>query len=463
MDGVQKANSGHPGTPMALAPVTYAIWNDAMRYDPAHPQWPARDRFVLSCGHASMLLYAMLHLSQVQQTDDAGTGHRQDWPLRWTTSGTSGSCTVPVPAIPNTAKRRASKRRPGLWGRVIGNSVGMAIAAQWLAARYDRPDFALFGNNVYALCSDGDLMEGVACEAASLAGHLKLANLCWIYDDNHITIEGDTELAFSEDVAQRFQGLGWKTIRVDDANDVASAAARPCRSFRPRMISPTLIIVRSVIGFGSPQQGQHARRTRGAPGRGRSPTDQGRLRLARRRAVPRSRRRSSSISRQGLDIAAKLPTRNGRRRLRSTPRNFHEQATELQAIWRDGLPADWEQGIPCFEPDAKGLATRVTSGKVLNELAPHLPWLIGGSADLAPSNMTHLAGDYGGPFLRGELRRPQHALRHSRTRHGIDLQRDGFERTAAVLRHLLCLHRLHATGDAAERSHASERDLRADT
>lgn len=395
MDGVQKANSGHPGTPMALAPVTYAIWNDAMQYDPAHPCWPARDRFVLSCGHASMLLYAMLHLTQVQQTDEAGqaTGKMA---IGLDDLRNFRQLHSPCAGHPEYGEGAGIETTTGPLGQGVGNSVGMAIASQWLAARYDRPDFSLFGNSVYALCSDGDLMEGVACEAASIAGHLKLANLCWLYDDNHITIEGDTELAFSENVAQRFQGLGWKTIQVDDANDVPAINAA-LKEFQETDDRPTLILVRSIIGFGSPNKAN----THGAHG---APLGEDEVRLTKAAygwpedaqfLVPPEvvEHFAGGIGQRGQTAYDEWSAA-----FEEYSTQFPQEAAELKTLWRGGLPEGWEQGIPVFETDAKGLATRVTSGMVLNQLAPHVPWLLGGSADLAPSNMTHLAGDTDGDF-----------------------------------------------------------------
>jgi transketolase len=395
MDGVQKANSGHPGTPMSLAPVAYAIWNDAMRYDPAHPEWPARDRFVLSCGHASMLLYSLLHVAQVQQTDSHG---RPTGKLAITLEDIKNFRQLHSPCAghPEYGEAAGIETTTGPLGQGISNSVGMAIASQWLAARYNRPDFPLFGNQVYALCSDGDVMEGVACEAASLAGHLKLANLCWLYDDNHITIEGHTDLAFSENVALRFEGLGWKTVRVDDANDL-SAINAALQEFQQTDDRPTLIIVRSIIGYGSPNKAD----THGAHG---APLGEEEVRLTKAAygwpedahfLVPPEvvRHFAEGIGQRGQAAYQQWSADFAR-----YSEQFPQEAAELQCIWSKGLPSDWEQGIPQFEPDAKGLATRVTSGKVLNELAPHLPWLIGGSADLAPSNMTHLAGESDGHF-----------------------------------------------------------------
>jgi transketolase len=395
MDGVQKANSGHPGTPMALAPVAYAIWNDAMQYDPAHPHWPARDRFVLSCGHASMLLYAMLHLSQVQQTDDSGQGTGK-LAIELDDIKNFRQLHSPCAGHPEYGEAAGIETTTGPLGQGVSNSVGMAIASKWLSARYDRAGFSLFGNDVYALCSDGDLMEGVACEAASIAGHLKLANLCWLYDDNHITIEGDTELAFSEDVARRFEGLGWNTIKVDDANDV-EALNGALKTFRQTADRPTLIIVRSIIGYGSPNKAN----THGAHG---APLGEEEVRLT--KAVygwPEDA--EFLVPAEVVEHFATTIGQRGRAAFEQWSADFAkyaeqypQQAAELEHIWRGDLPQGWEDGIPVFEPDAKGLATRVTSGKVLNQLAAHLPWLIGGSADLAPSNMTHLSGDAEGHF-----------------------------------------------------------------
>ena len=258
MDGVQKANSGHPGTPMALAPVTYAVWNQALRYDPADPLWPARDRFVLSCGHASMLLYSTLHLAGVRKVEfngpGVGSGQVLDQPaIRVEDLQNFRQLHSPCAGHPEYGESAGIETTTGPLGQGIGNSVGMAMAAQWFAARYNRPGFELFGYDVYTLCSDGDVMEGIGCEAASIAGHLQLGNLCWIYDDNKITIEGHTSLAFSEDVATRFEGLGWNVVRVDDANDLG-ALSRALASFRKCDDAPTLIIVRSVIGYGAPKK-----------------------------------------------------------------------------------------------------------------------------------------------------------------------------------------------------------------
>ncbi|MDP6720135.1 MAG: transketolase, partial [Pirellulaceae bacterium] len=262
MDGVQRANSGHPGTPMALAPVSYALWSNVLRFDPGCPSWPARDRFVLSCGHASMLLYSLLHLAGVRQQDEQGNATDQP-AISLEDIKNFRQLGSPCAGHPEFGDAPGIETTTGPLGQGIGNSVGMAISAKWLAARYNRPGFELFENDVYALCSDGDLMEGIGCEAASLAGHLKLSNLCWIYDDNKITIEGCTDLAFSEDVAKRFEGLGWNTVCVTDANDLDAMNAA-FQSFKDTGDRPTLIVLQSIIGFGSPNKANsHA--AHGAP------------------------------------------------------------------------------------------------------------------------------------------------------------------------------------------------------
>ena len=399
MDAVQKANCGHPGAPMALAPVAYVVWNRFLCYDPSDPTWAARDRFVLSCGHASMLLYSMLHLAGVKDVDAAGNvlgepavSLDEIKNFRQLHSRCAGHPEIgDAPGIESTT---------GPLGQGAANSVGMAIAARWLAARYDRPDFDLFGYNVYTLCSDGDLMEGVAAEAASLAGHLKLANLCWIYDDNHITIEGDTKLAFTEDMAARFEGLGWRVIRVDDANDL-DGLNRALRSFHETDDRPTLVIVRSVIAFGSPNKADsHA-----AHG---NPLGEEEIRLTKGAyswppeetfLVPDEVRShfADGIGVRGIAVRDAWQTKFAA---------YESAYPELTAEWKTmragKLPDGWDKHIPTFEPDEKGLASRVSAGKVLNAIAAEVPWLLGGSADLAPSTMTTLGFDGAGHFAAGD-------------------------------------------------------------
>jgi transketolase len=402
MDAVQKANSGHPGTPMALAPIAYAIWHDALRYDPSHPGWPARDRFVLSCGHASMLLYAMIHLCGVCKLGP--DGHVLDEPsITLDDLRNFRQFGSPCAGHPEYGDAAGIETTTGPLGQGLGNSVGMAMAGKWLSARYDRPDFELFGFNVYALCSDGDLMEGVGGEAASLAGHLRLSNLCWIYDDNHITIEGETDLAFSEDVARRFEGLGWNTIRVPDANDLR-AFQRALQSFDACRDRPTLILVRSVIGYGAPNKAN----THGAHG---AALGEEEVKLTKRAygwpedqhfLVPDEVRAHFA---SGIGIRGRQLRLDWQAQLASYAKAYPREASELQIMWSGRLPEGWEESLPVFPADAKGMATRISSGKVLNALAASLPWLIGGSADLAPSTMTLLtdkdAGDFSGHNYRG--------------------------------------------------------------
>jgi transketolase len=397
MDAVQAANSGHPGTPMALAPVAYTLWQDFLRYDPADPTWPGRDRFILSCGHASMLLYSTLHLAEVRQTDhdrrvldEPAVSLDEIRRFRQLHSRTPGH--------PEFRDTGGVETTTGPLGQGLGNSVGMAIAGRWLAARYDRPGFELFGYRVYALCSDGDLMEGVGCEAASLAGHLRLSNLCWVYDDNGITIEGHTDLAFSEDVAERFTGLGWNVVRVADANDLA-AIKNAFTAAHNTADKPTLIIVRSVIAYGAPNKAN----THEAHG---APLGEDEIKLTKRAygwpedqkfVVPDEVREHyrAGVVRRGREAHAAWDAQFKQYKL-----THPESAAEWELMRSGKLPADWDADIPSFPADAKGMATRVSSGKVLTAVAKRVPWLLGGSADLAPSNNTALVFEGAGEFHR---------------------------------------------------------------
>jgi transketolase len=394
MDAVEAANSGHPGTPMALAPVAYTVWKDFLRYDPADPLWPNRDRFVLSCGHASMLIYALLHLAGVRRGRPGAAGHDE-------------------PAISLDAIRRfrqldsvcaghpehhlvaAIETTTGPLGQGCGNSVGMAMASKWLAARYNRPGHVLFDYDTYVLASDGDLMEGVAAEAASLAGHLGLDNLCWIYDDNAITIEGETELAFSEDVGRRFEGLGWHVVQVADANDTA-ALKRALDAFKAETKKPTLVIVKSVIGYGAPTKaGSHS--SHGAP---LGPAEIKGAKEAYGWPADASFLVPPEVPER---FAATVGDRGRKARrawegsLESYRRTDAAAAAELGGLLGGKLPAGWDAGIPVFPADSKGLASRVSSGKVIEALSKTVPWFLGGSADLAPSTMTLVkdAGSFG--------------------------------------------------------------------
>ncbi len=394
MDAVQQANSGHPGTPMALAPVAYVLWSRYLRFDPQEPHWPGRDRFILSCGHASMLLYALLHLAGVRGV--SREGKRLDHEAislddirrfrQWHS---------PCAGHPEYGDAAGIETTTGPLGQGLGNSVGLAIAAKWSAAQFGRPDFDIFGNRVFALCSDGDVMEGVSCEAASLAGHLGLNNLCWIYDDNHITIEGQTRLAFSEDVARRFQGLSWKTIRVEDAIDL-DAMARALDTFERETTCPTLILVRSVIAWGSPNKAN----THGAHG---APLGESEVKLTKQAygwppdehfLVPAEVKEHFART---LGERGRVAREQWQAQWESYASRFPEQASQYGDLLAGRLPADWASALPTFPPGAS-LATRVSSGKVLNALGAKIPWLLGGSADLAPSTKTLLEFPAAGSF-----------------------------------------------------------------
>ncbi|WP_308310797.1 transketolase [Streptomyces sp. GbtcB6] len=394
MDAVQAANSGHPGAPMALAPTAHTLWHRFLRYDPAAPLWPNRDRFVLSGGHGSALLYALLHLAQVTEADaDGKPSGRPAVTLedlrrfRQLDSRCAGH--------PEYGLTTGVEATTGPLGTGAAATVGMAIAARWLAARYNRTGYELFGYDTYALCGDGDLMEGVTAEAASLAGHLKLAGLCWIYDSNQISIEGSTSLAFTEDVAARFRAYGWQVTRVTDANDRTSIN-RALEEFRTEHTQPTLIIVESSIGYGAPtKQG-----TAAAHG---EPLGEDEVAGAKRfYGWPEDSRflvPDEAYAHMAAGIGERGRALRGawERQLQKYAQQFPELAEELRLIQRGELPADWERDIPVFPADPKGLASRDSSGQVLNAVARNVPWLLGGSADLAPSTRTRLtfegAGD----------------------------------------------------------------------
>jgi len=395
MDAVQAAKSGHPGTPMALAPAAYVLFNEVLRYDPTQPAWPNRDRFVLSCGHASMLLFSVLHLAGVKQLGE--DGRPTDEPaVSLEAIRRFRQLDSRCPGHPEYGHTSGVEMTTGPLGQGISTSVGMAMAARWLAARYNRPGFDLFDYNVYALCGDGDLMEGVSAEAASLAGHLKLANLCWLYDDNNITIEGSTALSFSEDVAARFLGYGWNVVRVDDVNDL-DALRKAVGVFHETQDQPTLIIARSVIGFGAPNKaGSHEahgaplgdeeiQQTKKAYG---WPEDAAFLVPE---AVPTHFR--EGIGARGEKLYADWSATFDRYKAQHP-----DLAAQLEMIERGDLPKGWDADVESFSADAKGLASRASSGKVLNQAARHIPWLLGGSADLAPSNNSRLGFDGAGDF-----------------------------------------------------------------
>ncbi len=398
IDAVQKANSGHPGSPMALAPVVYTLWQQFLRYDPADPLWPNRDRFVLSAGHASMLLYAMLHLSGVRRlqgarvTDEPAVSLDDIKQFRAIDSVTPGH--------PEYGLTTGVEATTGPLGQGCGNSVGMAIASRWLAARYNRPNLVLFDHDVYVICSDGDLMEGVASEAASLAGHLGLSNLCWIYDSNTVTIEGHTDLAFSEDVESRFKGYRWNVLRVRDAND-RPRVVDALQAFRRTEDRPTLVIVDSIIGYGAPHKQNTAAAHSDALG-------EEEVRLAKRFygwpedaqfLVPDGvcERFRDGIGKRGRALREAWQTT-----FEAYRREHPEAAGEIAKQLSGELPKDWDADLPTFPADDKGIATRDASGKVLNAIAARVPWLIGGAGDLAPSTKTKLSLDGAGTLAPGQ-------------------------------------------------------------
>jgi transketolase len=395
MDAVQAANSGHPGTPMALAPVAYCLWQRFLRFDPDDPTWPNRDRFVLSAGHASMLLYSLLYLTGVKAVDPAYEVLGQP-AVTLDDIKRFRQLDSKCPGHPEYRWTSGVEATTGPLGQGISNAVGMAIAGAWLAATYNRPGFLLFNHDVYALCSDGDLMEGISNEAASLAGHLRLANLCWIYDNNHITIEGDTALAYSDDVATRFVGYGWNVTRVIDANDL-EMLARAFATFKATDDRPTLIIVDSHIAYGSPNKHD----TSAAHGK---PLGEEEIRLTKRN--------------YGWPEEAKFLVPDGVREhfragvgqrgagARSAWLAFYEEyrehypdlANQLDQMQERRLPDGWDRDLPAFAADSKGIATRESSGQVLTAIAKNVPWLIGGAADLSPSTNTRLTFDGAGDF-----------------------------------------------------------------
>jgi len=398
IDAVQQANSGHPGAPMGLAPVTYCLWQEFLRYDPEDPKWLNRDRFVLSNGHASMLLYAMLHLTGVREVAENGEVLKElavpmEEIKRFRQLGSR------TPGHPESHVTTGVETTTGPLGQGVGNSVGMAMGSKWLAANFNRPGFEVFDFNVYAMCSDGDLMEGVGGEAASLAGHLKLSNLCWMYDHNGITLDGPASWSFSEDVATRFIGYGWNVTRVADANDL-EMLGRAFETFQKTTDRPTLIIVDSHIGYGSP----HKQDSNAAHG---EPLGEEEVRLVKKFygwpedakfLVPEGVREhfQDGIGKRGHEARAQWSKMFG-----EYSKKYPELADRLHRMQHRELPEGWDRKLPTFPADAKGIATRESSGKVLNVVAENIPWLIGGSADLATSNKTTLKFEGAGDFQAG--------------------------------------------------------------
>ncbi len=410
MDAVQAAKSGHPGTPMALAPLVYTIWNRAMNFDPKDPIWPNRDRFVLSNGHASMLIWSVLHLSGTQAVNAEYES--------------LGKPSVTLDDIRNF--RQVGSRAPGHpeyhWvsgvettsgplGQGVATSVGMAMAQKWLATRYNKPGFDIFDYNIYAVCGDGCLMEGVSAEAASLAGHLGLDNLVWVWDNNHITIEGNTSIAFTEDVAARFKAYGWNVLHLTDANDI-DKIEKALATFRSTKNKPTFVVLDSHIGYGSP----HKQDTPEAHG---EPLGDEEIKLTKKGyGWPEDAKflvpdgvmahfqagigaRGSVARKKWIDLFASYKTKHP------------ELALEIDQMQKRDLPNGWDKNLPTFPADAKGMAGRDASGKVLNVLAQNIPWFMGGSADLGPSNKTVLnyegagnfqAGSYGGKNIHYGIR-----------------------------------------------------------
>jgi transketolase len=397
IDAVQQANSGHPGAPMGLAPVVYQLWQKYLKYDPANPIWPNRDRFVLSAGHASMLLYSTLHLAGVRAVNEKGevldslaVPMEEIKRFRQLDSKTAGH--------PESHLTTGVETTTGPLGQGAGNSVGMAIAGKWLAANFNKPNFELFNFKVYALCGDGDMMEGVASEAASLAGHLRLDNLCWIYDNNHVTLDGPANWSFSEDVMTRFVGYGWNVTRVADANDLMMLG-RGYETFLKTSGKPTLVVVDSHIGYGSP----HKQDTYEAHG---EPLGEAEVKLVKRNyewpedskfLVPDGvyDNFKNGIGKRGAEAHAQWVKLWG-----DYAKQYPEQAKQLELMQKRALPDGWDKSLPTFAADGKGMASRESSGKTVNALAKNIPWLVGGSADLAKSNKTNLDG--AGEYLPGE-------------------------------------------------------------
>ena len=366
MDAVQAANSGHPGTPMALAPVTYCLWNRFLQYDPDDPIWPNRDRFVLSIGHASMLLYAMLHVSQVKAVNDE-YGATKDLAVPLDEIKRFRQLESKCPGHPEYHWTSGVETTTGPLGQGVGNSVGMAIAQRWMAEYFNRPGFDIISYDVYALCGDGCMMEGVSSEAASLAGHLKLSNLCWIYDSNRITIEGKTSLAFSEDVGARFRAYGWNVVHVDDANNLDKLSGA-FQAFQEETARPTMIIVNSHIGFGAP----HKQDTHSAHG---EPLGEEEVRLAKKNygwpedakfLVPEEVLQHFQA---GMGQRGKANRKVWTARFQEYNTKFPELADQLHKMQHRQLPDSWARGLQEFPADPKGLATRESSGKVLNAIA----------------------------------------------------------------------------------------------
>ena len=395
IDAVEQAKSGHPGTPMALAPLVYTIWNRVMRFDPQDPIWPNRDRFVLSNGHASMLVWSMLHLTRTQAVD-------ADYEKLGLPSVTLNDIRnfrqldSRAPGHPEYRWVSGVETTTGPLGQGVATSVGMAIGEKWLASHYNRSGFEIFNYNIYVVCGDGCMMEGISSESASLAGHLGLDNLCWIYDNNHISIEGNTNITFTEDVAARFLAYGWNVLRVGDANDL-DRIEHALEVFRKTKGRPTFIVLDSHIGYGSPNK-QDTPEAHGEP------LGEEEVRLTKRKYGWPEDAKFLVPSNVYDHFAAGIGTRGGKARLQWTElfaayrAKYPDLAAEVELMQRRELPTGWDRNLPVFPADQKGIAGREASGKVLNVLAQNIPWFLGGSADLGPSNKTALKYEGAGSF-----------------------------------------------------------------
>ena len=390
IDAIQNANSGHPGTPMALAPVAYTLWQRFLRFDPEEPIWPNRDRFVLSAGHASMLLYSLLHLTGVRAVDP-------DYEVLGRQSVTLDDIKCfrqldsRAPGHPEYRWTSGVETTTGPLGQGAATSVGMAVGSKWMTARFNKPGFELFDFDVYVICGDGDLMEGVSHEAASFAGHQRLDNLCWIYDNNHISIDGRTEITYDDDVAARFQGYGWSVERVGDANDI-ELIVRALEGFKATADRPTLIVVDSHIGYGSPHKVDSA----AAHG---EPLGEEEVRETKRAygwpedaqfLVPDGVRERFDA---GIGARGRGLREEWERLLVSYKREHGSLEAEIGAMQRRALPEGWDLDIPSFEADEKGIATRKASNEVENAIAAQVPWYVSGSADLTDSTSVRLTGE----------------------------------------------------------------------
>jgi transketolase len=399
VDAVQKAKSGHPGTPMDAAPAAYTLWQRVLRYDPADPRWINRDRFVLSSGHASMLLYSLIHLAAIKAANPSYEEVGRD-AVTLDDIKAFRQAGSRCPGHPEYGWTSGVETTTGPLGQGVATSVGMAAARQWLRANYNRPGYDLFDFNVYALCGDGDMMEGVASEAGALAGHLRVSNLCWIYDSNRVTIEGHTDIAFTEDVAARFLAYGWNVLRVTDANDT-ERLERAYHGFLSTEDRPTLIIVHSHIGYGAPHK-QDSPEAHGEP------LGEEEVRLtkeffgfdpAQDFVVPDGVRQhfSAQLGARGARLNAEWQD-TFQRYLNQYP----DLAEQVVCMSKRGLPSGWEAALPDFPPSATGLSTRDASGRVLNAVAERIPWIVGGAADLTPSTKTRLTFETAGDFQPGE-------------------------------------------------------------